>query len=873
MSTSVWPFVGRSDESAALRAALEHGAGAVLRGPAGVGKTTLARQLIANRGHGRPADRPELGPVHWCVASASTASVPYAAVADLLLSIDVDVDPSDPTTVLLAARRVVGADARRHLLFIDDAPFLDPASVTLVCQLLRDGNLGVVATARDGQQLADEFGRFLDDRTLADITVGALGRSECADILEHALGGPVADDATDVLWARSQGNALFLRELLVAAEAAGVLAWRRGEWCMVGALTVPERLVDIVARRVAAVSGPARTVLVATAVGEPLPVGVAAAMASQDVVTALEEQRLVEMVAGARLRVAHPLLGEAVRAGLGRTEQRDVVARLSELLDADGAGADDHDTLLRWSIARLDADVPVPIATLTSAAQVAFGLLQHELAERLAEAALAGGDDFENMLVLGAARSARLNVEGATDALEAAVRLADTDSRRARALGRYGLHLCIRAGRMEDGVKVLETGLDTVTDPEWRAFVEADLAKVQLAAGRAPTMGHRHRDDVVAMANEAIAVGLLSAMAGSTEQALHAADAGLTLVDEVRGTLPNLHDLLQLARYLALRFAGRPIEADEVAATELAATEHGRVEPRGMWLAMTAATALHCGDPGHADELAAAAAPQLQRFDFVGGLAAQSMAVQAAAAAQHGEVGRAEQFLEQIDPAWLNDAKVNLHVELAMAWLSAAAGRREEAAARVVRAGEFALAGGLPLLGALVAHDAVRFGRAELALPLLTTVAAAAPSSVAAVLAQSAAAAVADDPKAVAAAAATLAEAGAPGRAAALYRDAARRYRRRSLRAAATEAEAVAQALTPHRSVDRIAPPLLAPREREVARLAATRRQNREIAEHLGVSVRTVENTLVKVYRKLGIARRSELPAALALTGLAADAE
>lgn len=886
MSPSVWPFVGRTDESAALRAALEQTAGAVLRGPAGVGKTTLARQVLEDRLCGR--DNNDRGAaLHWCVASPSTAAVPYAAVADLLLSIDVDVDPNDATNVLLAARRVVAADTRRHVLFIDDAPLLDPASVVLVCQLLRDGDVTVVATARDGQTLADELGRFVDDRTLAEITVGALSTQECSDILEHVLGGPVADDAVGVLWSRSQGNALFLRELLVAAEAAGVLAWQRGEWRLVGELAVPDRLVDIVSRRVAAVTGPARTALAATAVGEPLPVSVAASLTSPDMVALLEEQRLIEMVAGARLRVAHPLLGEAVRAGLGSAERREIVARLAHELDADGAGMDDHDVLLRWALARLDAEVPVPTATLAKAAQVAFGLLQHDLAVRLAVAALGGdptdgsaatdlgrgGDAFESMLVLGAARSALLDVDGATQALEAAVGRAASDGQRARSLGRYGLHLCIRAGRVEDGVKVLEEGLDSVTDPEWRAFVEADLAKVHLAAGRAPTMGHRHRDDVVAIANEAIAVGLLSAMAGATEQALQAADTGLALVDEVRGTLPNLHDLLHLARYLALSFAGRAEEAGELAAAELAATEHGRGEPRGMWLAMTAATALHCGDPGEAERRATAAGPHLQRFDFVGGLAAQSHAVHAAAAAQRGEVGRAEQLLDQIDPAWLNDAKVHLHVELAAAWLAAAAGRRDDAAARVVRAGEFALAGGLPLLGALVAHDAVRFGHADLAAPLLGSIAAAAPTSIAVVLAASADAAAADDPRAIVTAAEELVAAGAPGRAAALYADAARRFRRRGSKTEATTAEANAQALTAP-GVETVAvAPLLAPREREVAALAAARWPNREIADHLGVSVRTVENTLVKVYRKLGIVRRGELAAALAAAGLASPPE
>jgi DNA-binding CsgD family transcriptional regulator len=49
--------------------------------------------------------------------------------------------------------------------------------------------------------------------------------------------------------------------------------------------------------------------------------------------------------------------------------------------------------------------------------------------------------------------------------------------------------------------------------------------------------------------------------------------------------------------------------------------------------------------------------------------------------------------------------------------------------------------------------------------------------------------------------------------------------------------------------------------ERETALLAAAGRTNREIAEELHLSVRTVDNRLQRVYGKLGISRRSDLAA------------
>ena len=52
-------------------------------------------------------------------------------------------------------------------------------------------------------------------------------------------------------------------------------------------------------------------------------------------------------------------------------------------------------------------------------------------------------------------------------------------------------------------------------------------------------------------------------------------------------------------------------------------------------------------------------------------------------------------------------------------------------------------------------------------------------------------------------------------------------------------------------------------REREIANLAAQGMSSPEIARHLVVSVRTVDNHLQRAYTKLGISKRSELQARL----------
>ena len=60
----------------------------------------------------------------------------------------------------------------------------------------------------------------------------------------------------------------------------------------------------------------------------------------------------------------------------------------------------------------------------------------------------------------------------------------------------------------------------------------------------------------------------------------------------------------------------------------------------------------------------------------------------------------------------------------------------------------------------------------------------------------------------------------------------------------------------------------LTPRERDTARLAAEGMSSHEMAERLQISVRTVDNHLGRIYSKLGISGRQELPDVLGLAAL-----
>jgi DNA-binding CsgD family transcriptional regulator len=56
----------------------------------------------------------------------------------------------------------------------------------------------------------------------------------------------------------------------------------------------------------------------------------------------------------------------------------------------------------------------------------------------------------------------------------------------------------------------------------------------------------------------------------------------------------------------------------------------------------------------------------------------------------------------------------------------------------------------------------------------------------------------------------------------------------------------------------------LTPTERRVAELVAAGSSNREVADHLFITVRTVETNLTRIYQKLGVRSRTQLVRGLA---------
>jgi hypothetical protein len=133
-----WNVPQHATASERLDAALADGArGAVVLGPDGVGKSTLAR-LAAERF----ADRHPDTLIRWVTGTATERAVPFGAFSHLVEIAEI----GKPAALLRAARASLGGDDL--LLVVDDAQYLDVLSATLVYQLARHGAGLLIVTAR-----------------------------------------------------------------------------------------------------------------------------------------------------------------------------------------------------------------------------------------------------------------------------------------------------------------------------------------------------------------------------------------------------------------------------------------------------------------------------------------------------------------------------------------------------------------------------------------------------------------------------------------------------------------------------------------------------------------------------------------------------
>jgi DNA-binding CsgD family transcriptional regulator len=866
-----WPLVGRQAELEAVAAALgdTRAGGVVLAGAAGVGKTRLAKEALT-RGVGGGWG------VEWVAATRAAASIPFGAVSHLLPATgrlsDDRLDILRRAAVLLAER----GRERPLVLGVDDAHLLDDASAALVHQLALRGTVAVLATVRTGEPAPDSVVALWKDGLARRLDLRALAAEATAELLGRALGGRVDGVTRQEVLRVTEGNPLYLHELVLGGLESGALRQVDGLWRWKGGLAGATRLAAAVEARLGTLDMAARAAVELTAWGEPLAVGVLERLVDRDAVQAAERSGvLVLQRAGRRVlaRLAHPLYGEVLRATLPMGRARAVAGRLAAAVG--GGILRRRDDLLRVGVWQLEAGVAVRPALLLEAARQAAARFDLELAERLARAAVEAGGGQTAVRVLAEAlewqgrhAEAVAVMDDEPPALGSSTERARWASVRAGNLY-WGLERTAEAEQvLQQAALAEEDGGEAVAMLAWILLFDARLREAVAVASRVLGQPEAPAQALVWAATAAVpALGSL----GRLGEALAVADQGLAVARAHPQELPWGETQLGLARCQLLLGAGRLAEARAIAdAGYQAAVADRSPERTGGWAGFRGLVAKAQGQVATAEASLREAVALLDEQDpyrFVRWCLAELASV----AALVGDQGAATTWL---DRAEARGGQANRFfdswVQLDRAWVAAGAGELTRAAELAGQAAELARARGQFTLEAVALHDVARLGAPAGVRERLNELAGLLEGRLAPLLAASAAALTARDGAALDRVAAAFEDLGAlllaaqaAAAAAHAHQAAARDARANASRErAAALAAACEGARTPGLGPD-TQTSVLTRREREVAMLAAAGTSSREIAARLGLSVRTVDNYLGRAYAKLGLTSRTELAALL----------
>lgn len=863
-----WSLVGRVDELNRLTAAVTgDGGGLIFSGTAGIGKSRLLREATTALSADRYA-------VHAAAANIASSGLPFGGLAQVL--------PPDPPGGLSPAGLLRwaaddlqrAATGRRIVLAVDDVHLIDPPSAALVHLLVREG-ARLLGTLRSGEPVPRPISTLWTEGLIEHAELLPLDEQESAELLTRMLGGPVEAVTARRLVRLAVGNALLLRELVIAATGGGEMTRPYGLWRWTGRLSLAPALADLIDMRIGRLDPGTRDVLELVALGEPIGLQLLQAAAGAGNVEAAEERGLIRVVTDGRrrdVRLAHPLYGEVVRRQCPVTRAHRLLGTLAGLVQH--AGARRRDDLLRVALWRLDSGTAQNSSMLLAAAKQAANRFDIELAMRLAAAARDTGAGYPAAELLSTVLVFADQPERALQVLIEDEALADTPHLRGRWLTLRASVAFWGLGRAE-AVAELSAAAAAVDEPAAVIRVRAVEALMRLylkETARATTLAEAVLAEPAAGATARAMSWCVLALVRSMRGEPHRSAELLAEVDahtaEWRRDSPSLQYVRQVAVGTQLTVSLDLPGIEAIVATEFAdLAEAGGFGFGSGWAAsLRTRAALLRGRTEEALRASEQACVALSANRMQDG---NANALRAAVAAMRGDTVLAAASMAAADQAAERCVEFfYMWREQARAWTAAASGDVAAAVSLIQDLVARLRADGFVANELLALYDLVRWGHAGQAVERTAAlVAGGVGGDTAPLLLRHARAGADRDGDGLVAVGRAFSERGfmlfaaeAAAGAVALFRS----TRDPRLHDASTLlADVLARCDTVRTPALVAVQPSLTVRERQVAELAADGVRSRDIADRLFLSPRTVENHLQRVYQKLGVTGRMELGLAL----------
>lgn len=827
------PLVGRQQELAELARSLSpaaggSGRGAIVAGPAGVGRSRLLEEGVAL------AER----------AGAQVERLNALAVAEGAL-----VDPFDGL-----------GHGEDLVVAVDDAERLPLGEAALLLHRLGRGEVRLLLSIRTDRFAPEALTTMWKDGLLARIDLGPLGLEDVRSVAGHELAGRVDGFTAGALWRLCQGYPQYLAAVIHDGRRCGSLRRDDGLWRWDRDRHRSDRLVQLVAAEHSLLTEPVRRAVEVIACAGPVALAVVEEIVGADVLVEAERSGVVttrSAVDGVEVDIAHPVHRLVADEMVPLLRRRQIH---SQLLDTARGRLTEPDLArsARWTRVPEGGEAD----DLLACARAALAHYRYREAEGLARRALAAGAS-EAAMVLAQA----LEKQGRhRAALEALGRVGPAESRVGERAAVLASNLYWGSGQLRQAQEVLDAACaEEPTAAATQAWILLAESRCVDAARVATGVLARSAVGDLASSWAAVAAGVALALCGQCDRALAILTDAISSL-RTRREAPFERSGLEQARCFVQVIGGQLGEAAAVAADgyDAAVGVDSNLQVGG-WAGVRGMVAKAAGDLDRAETYLTEAVTILRDDDpyrfariFVGEMAG--------AVALRGDHERAQRWWDQVDASGGGANRLfEPWLALDRVWVTASTGAVARAVQEAQTAADLAAANEQFAVELIALHDVARLGRPELVGGRAAELAASSEDAGAQLLASSIAAMASRDGAELARVAAGFGERGSFLAAAEVSALAWRVHQRRGEhhRAAfARESSSMWRArctgaATP--GLQGAAVALLTGREQEIAMLAASGMSSPAIAARLGLSARTVDNHLGRAYAKLHVNSRRAL--------------
>lgn len=218
------------------------------------------------------------------------------------------------------------------VIVLDDAHHLDDDSAGVLAEAVASSWVRVLATASSSAALPGDLLDLWRDGLAERFDLGPLSLEESREAAGQRLGGRLSITAAVVLHALSAGNPLHLMRLTDEATEAGTLVQRRGIWLLTGDFASRGQALGAPVRSAMESLTPAeREALMLIALTEPLPRTAARSLIERAAFDKLTDAGWLADAGHSSVRLRYPLVADAVRAMTTSTRRLHLLRRATAL--------------------------------------------------------------------------------------------------------------------------------------------------------------------------------------------------------------------------------------------------------------------------------------------------------------------------------------------------------------------------------------------------------------------------------------------------------------------------------------------------------------------------------------------------------------